>query len=265
MADIPTPMMRKAPNRIPSTPRPGRAPSAATVICQELRTEIASLARLPGQPINEKEIAARYGVSRTPVHEAMLKLADEGLVEIFPQAGTYVARIPYRDLPEVIVIRRALEESSARLAAEHAKPADLAALDRIMVALDEAAADQDREAFRQRDEDFHAAVAGAAGYPGLWRLTRQVKIQVDRFRRLTLPQPGRFARILIEHRAVLDAIRARDPAAACAAMGAHLDGLLAELGGIAWLNAEYFDMSGIDPPVLTETDKRDEGVSGLGL
>ncbi|MFE1600544.1 GntR family transcriptional regulator [Methylobacterium sp. ID0610] len=247
MTGTSTPIMRKAPNRIPSAPRPGRAPSAATVIRQDLRAGIASLALLPGQPINEKEIAARYGVSRTPVHEAVLKLADEGLVEIFPQAGTYVARIPYRDLPEVIVIRRALEESSARLAAEHATPAGLAGLERIMTALDAAAAAQDRETFHQRDEDFHAAVAAAAGYPGLWRLTQQVKIQVDRFRRLTLPQAGRFDRVLVEHRAVLDAIRAREPATAGAAMSAHLDGLLADLGGIAGLNPDYFDMSGSGP------------------
>ncbi|WP_407525288.1 GntR family transcriptional regulator [Methylobacterium oryzisoli] len=242
-----TPTMRKAPNRIPSAPRPGRAPSAATVIRQELRAEIAALALLPGQPINEKEIAARYGVSRTPVHEAVLRLADEGLVEIFPQAGTYVARIPYRDLPEVIVIRRALEEASARLAAENAAAADLAALDRSMAALGEAARTQDRAAFHQHDEDFHAAVAAAAGYPGLWRLTQQVKIQVDRFRRLTLPQPGRFARVLDEHAAVLDAIRGRDASRAGAAMSAHLDGLLADLGGIAGLNPDYFDMSGSAP------------------
>ncbi|GJD99633.1 GntR family transcriptional regulator [Methylobacterium isbiliense] len=242
-----TPTMRKAPNRFPSAPRPGRAPSAAAVIRQELRAEIASLALLPGRPINEKEIAARYGVSRTPVHEAVLRLADEGLVEIFPQAGTYVARIPYRDLPEVIVIRRALEEASARLAAENAAAPDLAALDASMAALGEAARRQDREAFHQHDEDFHAAVAVAAGYPGLWRLTQQVKIQVDRFRRLTLPQPGRFARVLDEHAAVLAAIRGRDAARAGAAMSAHLDGLLADLGGIAGLGP----VANADGPLFT--------------
>ncbi|ACA16204.1 transcriptional regulator, GntR family [Methylobacterium sp. 4-46] len=249
----PTSPLRKARNRLPSAPRPARAPSAAAVIRQDLRAAIASLSLLPGQPINEKAIAARYGVSRTPVHEAVLRLADEGLVEIFPQAGTYVARIPYRDLPEVIVIRRALEEASARLAAEQARAPDLAALDRLMITMTEAAAAEDRETFHQRDEEFHAAIAQAAGYPGLWRLTQQVKIQVDRFRRLTLPQPGRLARVLDEHAAVRDAIRDRDPARAGAAMSAHLDGLLADLGGIAGLNPDFFDMSaGATPPDSAE-------------
>ncbi|MGY2048181.1 GntR family transcriptional regulator [Methylobacterium sp. JK268] len=240
--------MRKARHRRPAARRPDRAPSAAAVIRQALHAEIASLALLPGAPIREKEVAARFGVSRTPVHEAVLRLADEGLVEIFPQAGTFVARIPYRDLPEGIVIRRALEEASARLAAANAGSDHLAALDGTMAALRDAGEAADREAFHQHDEAFHAGVARAAGYPGLWRLTRQVKIQVDRFRRLTLPQPGRLARVLGEHGAVLDAIRARDAAAAGAAMSAHLDGLLADLGGIAGLNPDYFDMSGRPGP-----------------
>ena len=87
-----------------------------------------SLKRLPGEPISEADLAKSYGFSRTPVREAVRKLADEGLVEIFPQSGTFVSRIPLAALPEAIVIRKALEETSARFAAKRARRSQIIAL-----------------------------------------------------------------------------------------------------------------------------------------
>src|SRR6478609_451011 len=94
--------------------------SAWRLVYQNLREDIVSLRLKPGDPISEKEVAGRYGVSRTPVREAIQRLADERLVEIFPQSGTFVARIPYDDLPEAMIIRKALETASVRLATEKA-------------------------------------------------------------------------------------------------------------------------------------------------
>jgi GntR family transcriptional regulator, rspAB operon transcriptional repressor len=218
-----------------------RAPTASAVIRKSLRDSILALAVLPGQPIVEKEIAEAYGVSRTPVREAILRLAEEGLIDIYPQSGTYVSRIPLHALPEAIIIRRALEESSARMAAVNAGPQELAAIAAAMNQLREAAALEDRDRFHQCDEDFHAAIADAAGYPGIWRLAQQVKVQVDRYRRLTLPQAGRLERVLVEHDAVLDAIRRRDAEAAAHHMGHHLGSLMNDIGSVADLNPDFFD------------------------
>ena len=84
-------------------------PRAATHIYKELLEDIISLRRKPMEPISEKDIAAHFGVSRTPVHQAVLRLADDGLIDIFPQSGTFVARIPRRALYEAILIRKSLE------------------------------------------------------------------------------------------------------------------------------------------------------------
>jgi GntR family transcriptional regulator, rspAB operon transcriptional repressor len=218
-----------------------RLPTASAVIRQNLRNDILGLTLLPGQPIIEKEIAEAYGVSRTPVREALLRLSEEGLIDVFPQSGTYVSRIPARTLPEAIIIRGALEETSARMAAQNAGSRELAAIQIHMDRLRDAAARQDREQFHQNDEAFHAAIADAAGYPGIWRLVQQVKIQVDRYRRLTLPQEGRMARVLVEHEAVFDAIRRRDPESAAHHMGTHLSSLVADISGVADLNPDFFD------------------------
>ncbi|HUN94960.1 MAG TPA: GntR family transcriptional regulator, partial [Bradyrhizobium sp.] len=80
----------------PSSRRSGRPRSetAASLIYSDLRAELVSLKRPPGQAVSEAEIALSYGVSRTPVREAILRLSDEGLLEIFPQSGIIVSRIP---------------------------------------------------------------------------------------------------------------------------------------------------------------------------
>jgi DNA-binding GntR family transcriptional regulator len=185
-----------------------------------------SLRLKPGDPISEKEVAARYGVSRTPVREAIQRLADERLVEIFPQSGTFVARIPYDDLPEAMVIRKALETASVRLAAEKATRSQLLALATIVEQQREAAEANDRGAFHRADEAFHAKIAEISGFPGIWRQVLQVKVQVDRYRRLTLSQEGRMAQVIADHERILAGITAGKPADAEAGMALHLDAVL---------------------------------------
>jgi DNA-binding GntR family transcriptional regulator len=218
-----------------------RTATASAKIYSDLRVELVSLQRRPGEVISEAEIALSYGVSRTPVREAILKLSDEGLLEIFPQSGIFVSRIPVAALPEAIIVRKALEETTARLAAERATSSQILALRSILERQREAHAARDREAFHQADETFHATIAEVAGYPGIWTLIQQVKVHVDRYRRLTLPQEGRIARTIGEHEAILDAIEAHDPAAARVAMEFHLERLLGHISATQSINPEFFD------------------------
>jgi GntR family transcriptional regulator, rspAB operon transcriptional repressor len=217
-----------------------RGATASARIYAELRAELVSLGRHPGEPISENQIALDYGVSRTPVREAILKLADEGLVEIFPQSGIFVSRIPIAALPEAIIIRIALEETTSRMAAERATSSQLLALHATLERQREAATAKDREAFHQADEAFHAGIADIAGYPGIWTLIMQVKVHVDRFRRLTLPQVGRMSEVIAEHEPILAAIEARDPERARLAMASHLERLLDDISTIQTINPEFF-------------------------
>jgi DNA-binding GntR family transcriptional regulator len=225
--------------RMRSAGRP-RGATASSRIYAELRAELVSLARRPGDTISESQIALDYGVSRTPVREAILKLADEGLVEIFPQSGIFVSRIPVSALPEAIIIRKALEETTTRMAAERATASQLLGLRAILERQREAAAARDREAFHQADEAFHAGIADVAGHPGIWRLILQVKVHVDRFRRLTLPQVGRMTEVIAEHEPILAAIETRNPERARLAMASHLERLLDDISAIRTINPEFF-------------------------
>jgi DNA-binding GntR family transcriptional regulator len=218
-----------------------RAATAASRIYADLRAELVSLERRPGEAIAEGEIAVSYGVSRTPVREAILKLSDEGLVDIFPQSGINVSRIPLRALPEAIVVRRALEETTTRITAGHASSSQILALHSVVERQREADAADDREAFHQADELFHATIAEIAGYPGIWKLILQVKVNVDRFRLLTLPQAGRMTTVIAEHERILSAIEAHDADGAVAAMAKHIERLLGDIAAIKHINPEFFD------------------------
>ncbi|MEK9968085.1 MAG: GntR family transcriptional regulator [Ferrovibrio sp.] len=222
-----------------------RATSAALVY-ERLHDDIIALRIPPGASLSENDLAGKFGVSRTPVREALLRLADEGLVEIVPKSGTTVSRIPYAQLAEAIVIRRALEEVAVREACQRATKSQITGLWALVERQREAAKADDRSGFHAADEAFHAAIAEIAGYPGLWQLVNQVKVQVDRIRHLTLPENGRMLRATKEHSTVLTAMEKRDGDRAIAAMRSHLDGLNHSLPEIRRRNPDLFvDEAGV--------------------
>lgn len=232
----------RKPARRPGPPllaRPARI-NASSIVENELRQAIIAMQLKPGESLNEKEIAARFGLSRTPVREAMLRLKDDELVEIFPQSGTFVARIPIGKIPEGVVIRLALEAMAAEQAA---KRRDTAMLERLHGTIREqtiAAREGNQSRFYEADEAFHAMISDAAGFPGIWRMAQTVKAQVDRCRRLTLPVPGRMDRVVLEHQSILAAIEQGDAAGARQALTQHLEAVLPDLEGLRRSNPDFF-------------------------
>lgn len=232
---------RRSPRSALKTPRsPSRAATATASIYRELRTDIVEMRRKPGEPIVERQVTETYGVSRTPVREALLRLADDGLVEIFPQSGTFVARIPLDSLPEAIVIRTALENAGVRYAARQATRSQIAALRANLMLQQECEAAGDLGGFHDADELFHGLIADIAGFPGLWTFAQQVKVHVDRYRRLTLPEPGRVGHVIGEHVAIVDAIADGDAARAEQRMTEHIDGLLTAIPHAQGTNPFFF-------------------------
>lgn len=237
------PRKPRAPNASPAARRGQRSRPAvrnSDLLYNELRRDIVSMHRPPGAPIQEKELALSHGVSRTPVREAVLRLVEERLIEVVPKSGTFVARIPLSSLPEALVARSALERVTVRAAAATAGPAAIAELQALVDLQQRSAGTGDEAAFHEADEAFHAAIATAGGYPGIWRFIQQMKAQVDRYRRLTLPQPGRMLLIVAEHAAVLAAIAAGEPEAAAHRMADHLEKLQIDIAVFRDLWPDYF-------------------------
>lgn len=217
-----------------------RRVTTAAAIYQQLHAAIVSLALKPGTSLQEKRIAEQFGVSRTPVREALLRLAETGLVEIFPQSGTFVSRIPLSAIPEAVIIRKSLERTTVERAAQVAAPEDIARLDMIIGRQRAHASLNEAAYFYEQDEAFHEAIAAMAGYPGIWTLVKSVKLQIDRSRRLTLPVPGRMTTVTEEHAAIRDAIAAHDVERACEAMMRHLGAVIPDIAALREHHPDYF-------------------------
>lgn len=206
--------------------KPNASLSATKKIYLTLRQLILDMTMLPGERINEREIAETHGVSRTPAHEAVQLLTEEGLIEVIPRVGTFVARIPLDQLEEATLVRRALESMVIEHVAGKITPAGVARLREILVAQYASIVNDDTLEFHRQDEAFHEALSDIAGFQSVWKMITQIKIQVDRYRRLTLPIPGRMEANLTEHRAVVEALSEGNATAALAALQTHLDNVI---------------------------------------
>jgi DNA-binding GntR family transcriptional regulator len=151
-----------------------------------------------------------------------------------------VSLIPAADLLEAVAIRQLLEDAVVRQAALSATPSSLAMLDAMLLAQRECADADDREGFHREDEGFHAKLAEIANMSRYWAVAQLVKLQLDRFRRLTLPAPGRMHAVIKEHEIIVDALRLRDPEMAAQALKDHLAFLLEAIEALKLTHPELF-------------------------
>jgi len=216
-----------------------RARHAAPQVFDTLRELIVGLALPPGTVLPRNELAERFGLSQTPIRDALMRLEEEGLVDVFPQHATLVSRISLASARQAHFLRRSLELEVVYLLAS-APDADLLA--RLQGHIDQQARELAREdfsAFVAADRAFHHAMHVAAGVESLWQLQQRTSGHVDRLRRLHVPEAGKAQRILKDHQAVLAAIAAGDPAAAQARLREHLSGTLAQVEEISLRYPDY--------------------------
>jgi DNA-binding GntR family transcriptional regulator len=233
----------------------GRPVTISSRVHAELRRRIVSLELPPGAPLAEKELIEGFGVSRTPVREALLKLVEEQLVVIYPQSGTFVARICASIAEDAMVIRVALEGFSAREAAVRALPADDVALERAIARQRAAAGSSDIQGFHETDEAMHQLIAEIAERPNIWRVVKREKASVDRVRLLSLQFEGRFKAVIAEHKRIVDAIRARDPAKAEEMMSTHLSRVLPSVAAIRARHPNFFADESAPPGQPRRSDR----------
>lgn len=193
-----------------------RQAPAKEQIYSRLQEAILALAVKPGDLLVEATLAQTYGVSRTPVREALARLVDDGLVEVYPRRGYIVTRVTLQDVLESYHLRILIEPEAAALAAGRDTRALVAALDANM-------AQHKQNATIRLNHEFHGTIAQASGNQRLARLVNKLLDEVLRVASLDPfmvdPAPNGHA----EHEAVVDGLRRRDPEAAKSAMRQHLE------------------------------------------
>ncbi len=213
--------------------RPLARPKLYEQVIERLREHVLDAGLHAGDRLPaERDLAARLGVSRTSVRQAIVALEVQGLVEVRHGGGIFLLRDQWapepishlldrqRRLPDVLEARDALETKTAALAAARRTEADLAEMDAALA--DMAAAIAAGDLGEQADRRFHGAITAAARNPLLTQAMANLAEAIAESRVESLRQPGRPGQSLAQHRAIAEAIRRRDPDAAAAAMHAHV-------------------------------------------
>lgn len=216
-----------------------RSRHAAPQVFEKLREAIVALDLVPGTVLARAELAEQFGISQTPIRDALLKLGEEGLVDIFPQHATVVSRIDISAAKQAHYLRRSIELEVVRTLAQQPDPATLerlrAQVERMVLVM----GPEQYSAFSAADMEFHRLMYEAADVAGLWDLVRRMSGHVDRLRRLHLPTEGKTAAVVRDHQSIVEAIAAGNAPRAQECLRTHLSGTLSQLDEICARYPDY--------------------------
>ena len=216
--------------------------TAAGRIYENLRLRIITVEIAPDTVLSRASLARDYGVSQTPVREALQRLEQDGLVETFPQSRTVVTRIDPDALTEAHFLRRAVETEVVRHLASAHTAETISELDALIAMQQTLIENTDQVTmFYDLDESFHRALFNGIGYVGLHTMIRARSGHLDRARRLDMPRREKMREIVDGHVAIADAVKNSDPDAAEVAMREHLSGTLKRIATLRAANPHAFE------------------------
>lgn len=210
-------------------------------IYRVLRKDIVECTIPPGKLLSEKEISLRFDVSRQPVREAFIKLAEAGLVQILPQRGTFVMKISEQRVSDARFIRQTLECAIARRAAEMVTEEQLLTLEHNLRRQELAAQSDQMREFLSLDDSFHQLLTQIANCSLAWETIESIKATMDRVRFLSLSQVSPPSSLIHQHYLIFSALKARDPDAAEKAIREHLQEIIYSITPIAQQNSDWFE------------------------
>ena len=191
-------------------------------VADRLREQIFSKQLAPGSWLDEQSLAEQFGISRTPMREAIKVLASEGLITIKMRRGAYVTEVNRGDLEQIYTVLSLLEGQAAKQTATKASEDQLNLLDHLHHRLEKAAADRDSEQFFEINSKFHELIQQIAGNRWMNGVIDDLRKVLKLHRKDSLTSMGRLQNSLIEHREILNALLKRDQAGAESAMRKHL-------------------------------------------
>ena len=192
-------------------------------VLNQLRDMIIEGALAPGSRINEGQVGAALGVSRTPLREAIKTLASEGLLEIAPSKGAVVRRFSEGDIREILEVLKALEQTAARYLCMRGGEAEIAAIralhDEMMHHYDA----RNRLAYFKLNQSIHSAIVRGSGNAVLAQTHEQLQARIKRIRFIGNETADRWAAAVSEHEEMMDALAARNGERLAEVLGRHLD------------------------------------------
>ncbi|SCX12921.1 GntR family transcriptional regulator [Agrobacterium rosae] len=203
-----------------------RSRQVALQVHEILRDRIIKVELVPGTVLSRASLQLEFGISQTPVRDALMRLQEEGLVDVYPQYATVVAKIDIDHAMQAQFQRLSIELEAVRRLTNEA-PEKTASELRALLTRQKAVASPDTyDIFDSIDRDFHRRLYEMAGITQLWANVRRQSVHIDRLRRLNLPMPGKLQTVIADHEAIVSAIASGNPEAATSALRNHLSGTL---------------------------------------
>lgn len=199
-----------------------KTPTLARIsVYQELRDDILSCVLRPGQMLQERELLDRFEVSRSPIRDALLKLEEQGLIEVMPRKGYRVRRIDLSDVRDMYGVRVLLEREAVALMIERASDDVMAGLDEFR----EMPSDADTGSWIKYNRRFHSYIAKNSGNARLARISLSMIEEFDRLTYVSVASPGELSleHFVLEHRSIIDALQERNKRLAAGRARDHIE------------------------------------------
>jgi DNA-binding GntR family transcriptional regulator len=231
--------------------------SASERAYRGLRSKIVSLDLLPNQQIAETQLSESLGMSRTPVREALSRLANEGLVDFRSRAGTIVSPIRLEDVRAAHYVREKLEMAIVVDAAQIHNPKAIFDIQQCINVQRFAIEQQDYSTFYSSDEEMHRHYCVMIGMLPNWSVIADAKKHMDRVRMLSLQSTATsdLNQLLVDHIQIVDAVMSGDGEAAANVMQEHLSRVMLNLDNLVNCHSDYFE---IPPPVSGDSARIEE-------
>lgn len=210
-----------------------RSRQVALQVHEILRERILNVQLVPGTVLSRASLQLEFGVSQTPVRDALMRLQEESLVDVYPQYATVVAKIDVDHARQAQFLRLSIELEAVRRLTTDAPAETAAELREILTRQATVATPETYDIFDSIDRDFHRKLYERTGILQLWASVRRQSVHLDRLRRLHLPMPGKMQTVLGDHETIVEGIASGRLADAEAALRKHLSGTLSNIDVIS--------------------------------
>lgn len=214
--------------------------TTSKTIYYKLREEIINLYLEPGTGISEKELSEKYSVSRTPVREALVRLAQEGLVQIYPQRGTIVSLIDLSAVEDGRFLREHLERAVVKEACREFSQENMLALEMNLKLQQMYIESHDDKKLFEADEEFHKIIFEGSNKKRIWNSINDGSTEFQRIRMLRLAANSSWDNIFEQHKEIFDSIKNKDPEKAEKYMKEHLNMVTFDKNTVKEIYPNYF-------------------------
>lgn len=214
--------------------------NASRDVYDKIRSDILSLALMPGEEISINRVAEEMGISRSPVRDALIRLSLESLVDIYPQRGCWVSLIDMERVDEERFLRHSLEKSVLSYFIEYSKPSDIQRLEYIISKQKEDAEADDKNAFFSSDDEMHMSIFQTARKERSWNIIARETGHYRRMRLLSFQMKGVYEKNIAQHEELVGALKEKNIQKALQIEGEHIFKLTFETGEIIRTNPLFF-------------------------